>query len=290
MMVDHAITHVGLDAMFGATPVKNPAAIRYMQKLGFSHCGPVENYCSFNGELCACEISWMTREKWERIRPFRVEKRSNLGRAKHIGTIGTRDRTRLAVFSGAGCIKSDPWPDAVDSEPTNSNVPTAATAPTASDPIRARVGFWQSVKGHKGGWTPVDQITQQYSGAKQNILDTTPKGAAQDFALMQLPEQQANATASLLGGEVNQGMNTLLGLGQNAQGALGNISSGLGGLSMQQLGAGLTASGQESGVNQSIMNAQAQQKATTMGFLGQLAGAGGTALGGYFKGQGSGNG
>jgi hypothetical protein len=74
MMVDHAITHVGLDAMFGATPVKNPAAIRYMQKLGFSHCGPVENYCSFNGELCACEISWMTREKWEQIRPFRVEK------------------------------------------------------------------------------------------------------------------------------------------------------------------------------------------------------------------------
>ena len=134
------------------------------------------------------------------------------------------------------------------------------------------------------------QISQQYAGAKQNILDTTPKGAAQDFSMMQLPQQQANATASLLGGEVNQGMNTLLGLGQNAQGALGNISSGLGGLSMQQLGAGLTASGQESGVNQSIMNAQAQQKATTMGFLGQLAGAGGTALGGYFKGQGSGNG
>ena len=74
MMVDWAITHLGLDAMFGTTPVKNPAAMRYMRHLNFSHCGPVENYCSFNGELCACEISWMTREKWERVRPFRVEK------------------------------------------------------------------------------------------------------------------------------------------------------------------------------------------------------------------------
>lgn len=126
----------------------------------------------------------------------------------------------------------------------------------------------------------LSQISQQFAGAKQNIQDTTPKGAAQDFSLMQLPEQQANAVAGTLGGEVNQGMNTLLGLGQGAQGALGNIASGLGGLSMQQLGAGLTASGQESGVNQSIMNAQAQQKATTMSFLGSLAGAAGTAAGG----------
>ena len=130
----------------------------------------------------------------------------------------------------------------------------------------------------------LSQIAQQYAGAKQNILDTTPKGAAQDFALMQAPQQQANTTASLLGGEVNQGMNTLLGLGQNAQSAEGNIASGLGGLSMQQLGAGLTAGGQASQTNQSVMQAQAQQKATTMGFLGQLAGAAGTAAGGYFKG------
>ena len=125
------------------------------------------------------------------------------------------------------------------------------------------------------------QISQQFAGAKQNILDTTPKGAGQDFALMQLPEQQANATAGLLGGEVNQGMNTLLGLGQGAQAAEGNIASGLGGLSMQQLGAGLTAGGQASQTNQSVMQAQAQQKATMMSFIGQLAGAaGGAATGG----------
>lgn len=132
----------------------------------------------------------------------------------------------------------------------------------------------------KAAGPQLSQIAQQYAGAKQSVLDTTPKGAAQDFSLMQLPQQQANTTANLLGGEVNAGMNTLLGLGQNAQGALGNISSGLGGLSMQQLGAGLTAGGQASQTNQSVMNAQAQQKATTMGFLGQLAGAGGMAAGG----------
>ena len=131
---------------------------------------------------------------------------------------------------------------------------------------------------------------QQFAGAKQNILDTTPKGAGQDFALMQLPEQQANATAGMLGSEVNTGMNTLLGLGQNAQSAEGNIASGLGGLSMQQLGAGLTAGGQASQTNQSVMNAQAQQKATMMSFIGSLAGAAGTAAGGIFRGAGSGSG
>ncbi len=126
----------------------------------------------------------------------------------------------------------------------------------------------------------LSQIAQQYAGAKQNILDTTPKGAAQDFALMQLPQQQANTTAGLLGGEVNAGMNTLLGLGQGAQGALGNIASGLGGLSMQQLGAGLTSGQGASQTNQSVMNAQAQQKANTMNFLGSLSGAAGTAASG----------
>ncbi len=129
----------------------------------------------------------------------------------------------------------------------------------------------------------LSQISQQYAGAKQSILDTTPAGAAQDFAMMQLPQQQANQVASTLGGEVTQGMNTLLGLGQGAQGALGNIASGLGGFSMQELGAGLTASGQASQTNQSVMNAQAQQKATTMGFLGSLAGAAGGAAGGFLS-------
>lgn len=74
LMIDWAITHLGLDAMHGATPVKNTAAIRYMIDLGFEHCGPVGGYCSYNGELCACEISWMMRDRWERIKPFRVEK------------------------------------------------------------------------------------------------------------------------------------------------------------------------------------------------------------------------
>ncbi len=74
MMVDWAMAHLGLDAMHGATPTKNRAAIRYMRLLGFEHCGPVGGYSSFDGELCPCEISWMMRDRWERIKPFHVKK------------------------------------------------------------------------------------------------------------------------------------------------------------------------------------------------------------------------
>lgn len=74
LMIDWVFKHLGLDAMHGATPVKNRAAMHYMKSLDFEHCGPVGGYCSYNGELCACEISWMMRDRWDRIKPFRVEK------------------------------------------------------------------------------------------------------------------------------------------------------------------------------------------------------------------------
>ena len=131
----------------------------------------------------------------------------------------------------------------------------------------------------------ISPITQQFAQAKENIQDTAPRGAAKDFALQQLPIQQSTAVAGAETGAIQSAFQTELGIGQGAQGALGNIASGLGGLSLQELGAGLTAGGQAGTEFSNIMQAQNQQKAATMGFLGSLAGAAGTAAGGYFKSQ-----
>ncbi len=129
----------------------------------------------------------------------------------------------------------------------------------------------------------ISPITQQFAQAKENIQDTAPRGAAKDFALQQLPIQQSTAVAGAETGAIQSAFQTELGIGQGAQGALGNIASGLGGLSLQELGAGLTAGGQAGSEFQNLMQAQNQQKATTMGFLGNLAGAAGTAAGGFLS-------
>ena len=72
MMIEWAFSIGGLSALHGATPVKNIGAVRYMRSLGFEHFGPVEGYCSWQGELSACEISAMTKERWDHLRPFTV--------------------------------------------------------------------------------------------------------------------------------------------------------------------------------------------------------------------------
>lgn len=64
MMLSMFFEHYKIDAVFGVTPEPNRLAVRYAQKMGFSLHGPVPQYCSYRGELCAGWISHMSREQW----------------------------------------------------------------------------------------------------------------------------------------------------------------------------------------------------------------------------------
>jgi hypothetical protein len=110
----------------------------------------------------------------------------------------------------------------------------------------------------------IGAMSTQLQQARSQIMNTLPPGAARDYAISQLPVQAQIAQANILGGAFNQAEQTLAQLGTGQQG-----------FGLQSAGAGLTASGQQQTAQTNIMNAQAQSKATTMGFLGALAGAGG---------------
>lgn len=115
---------------------------------------------------------------------------------------------------------------------------------------------------------------QAGAAAKQQILNTIPAGAGQQAALAQLPYQVANANA----GSLNSAY----------QGALSNltqIGAAYGGVGLSEAGAGTSAANSGQAGYSAIGNEQAAGKADTMGFLGQLAGGAGTAVGGYFSGQ-----
>jgi hypothetical protein len=120
------------------------------------------------------------------------------------------------------------------------------------------------------------QISQGAKQAEDNIYNTVPAGAGRDVALAQAQIQQSQSSA----GAMNQAYTGAL---QN----LGQLAAGQATLGLQQEGAGFTGTGQAltgfqqgQGALQNIMTAQNQRKASTMSFLGSLAGAAGTAAGG----------
>lgn len=123
-------------------------------------------------------------------------------------------------------------------------------------------------------------ISQATAANKENILESTGPGAARDVALSQNALNQGNQTASLEANAELQAPNTLA-----------NIGAGLGSNSLQALGASINAGGAASSANQVSINAAEQSKASTLGFLGTLAGAGTSlATGGLFSGGGGGGG
>lgn len=110
------------------------------------------------------------------------------------------------------------------------------------------------------------QAAQQ---AAQNIRNNIPAGAGQQAALAQIPFQLGNANA----GALNQAYT----------GALGNltqIGAAYGGVGLNEAGISTNSANAAGSAYGQIGNEQAQSKATTMGFLGSLAGAAGTAAGG----------
>lgn len=118
----------------------------------------------------------------------------------------------------------------------------------------------------------VTGITQGTANAREQIMDQTMPGAGRDTALAQLPEQQANQIAGL-------GSNAYL----SSFGNLAQIGAGIEGTGLQQTGASISGANASSNATNAVMQAQEQSKASTMGLLGSLAGAAGTAAGGWLS-------
>ena len=73
MMIEMAFDlNPTLNGLYGCTPEKNPAAVRYITAVGFERCDePVKDYTTWRGEPCGCFMSWMTRQMWAAKRPWR---------------------------------------------------------------------------------------------------------------------------------------------------------------------------------------------------------------------------
>ena len=123
----------------------------------------------------------------------------------------------------------------------------------------------------------ISTLSQGYNAAKEQIMSSLPPGPGRDSALANLETQKYTGIAGAQASQV-----------QAAPEILANIGSGVGAFSLQELGAALSGfSGATSSTNvgAGILNNEVQQqeaaKANQLGFFGQLAGAAGTAAGGW---------
>lgn len=70
LMLESFFTQHNIDVLFGCTPEPNRLALRYAQKLHFDLSSPIEDYCTWQGKLCAGVISHMSKAQWQsRNRP-----------------------------------------------------------------------------------------------------------------------------------------------------------------------------------------------------------------------------
>jgi hypothetical protein len=111
-------------------------------------------------------------------------------------------------------------------------------------------------------------VTKSFDAAKNNVLDSVAPGAGREFVMGQIERDRANQTAALPGQFHLQSLD-----------ALAKFGSGEGAFGLQQLGAGMRSGEASVNSNAQIMQADAQRKASQMGLLGSLAGAGGMAVG-----------
>lgn len=116
------------------------------------------------------------------------------------------------------------------------------------------------------------QITRGSNQARQQIMEQLPPGAARDVALAELERGKSDTIA----GAKNQ-------MYQGAFGTLGSLADSSGAFSLNQLGAALRGHGEAAQTGKSVMDVEAQKKASTMGLLGQAVGAAGTFAGAKFK-------
>lgn len=109
-------------------------------------------------------------------------------------------------------------------------------------------------------------ITSATEGAKQSIRTTMPRGGAQDLALEEADISKAGQVGNL---KVQSYTSSFP--------ALASLFSGGAGISVNQIANAIASAQGASSTVGAIGQEQAQGKATTMGFLGSLAGAAGMA-------------
>lgn len=114
-------------------------------------------------------------------------------------------------------------------------------------------------------------ITQSASAQKGQIAESTAPGVGRDVALANVNENTQNQIASTKNSLVTSAPQQLATLGQ-----------GIESFGLSDVGSAVSAGNAASSSNQVTMQVGEQQKAATMGFLGSLAGAGGSLLSGGF--------
>jgi hypothetical protein len=114
-------------------------------------------------------------------------------------------------------------------------------------------------------------ITQSNSQQKGSIMESMGPGVGRDVALSQVKQNSGNQIAAE--------KNSLI---QGAGTQLAQVGAGVEGFGLSQVGAGISAGTAAATSNQSVMQQQQAQKASTLSFIGELAGAGGGALGRVF--------
>ncbi len=72
IMIEWAFNHLGIAAMYGTTPEKNPTVLACLRRLGFEMFGPIPSYALWEKKPCGVFISAMTKEEWEERSPFHV--------------------------------------------------------------------------------------------------------------------------------------------------------------------------------------------------------------------------
>jgi hypothetical protein len=112
----------------------------------------------------------------------------------------------------------------------------------------------------------ISQLSSGFHGARQQILNTMPAGAARDRALSDLTTQMFTNIGGAQARAVQEAPNILAGLG-----------SEIGGYGLQQLGASLAALSGGAETNKSAMDARVAQQRALLNFFGSLAQAAGGA-------------
>jgi hypothetical protein len=115
----------------------------------------------------------------------------------------------------------------------------------------------------------VGQINAASQSAVQQIQQNMPRGGAEQLAVSNVEQQRAGQIGNLATQSYT-----------GAFPALASLSQGGMGLSINEIANAISAGSVASGSNANLMNAQAQGKASTMGFFGSLAGAAGLAASG----------
>jgi hypothetical protein len=118
----------------------------------------------------------------------------------------------------------------------------------------------------------IGNITSTNKQATEAIYDAVPAGAGRDYAIAAAKRGQGTDVSTALNQIITQALTGQAQLGQQA-----------GQLGLQETGAGISSLDTASQSNQALMQAKQQQKASQMGVIGSIAGAGGMALGGGFS-------